>query len=316
MDEHRSREFGRWSLALNSPDRQWSAEIGGPSRRFISLGPERSMRIITLKIKGAVQSPRHDEALDVLEQVGQSVLFELDLRYNVSISFWPLSSSDRARRVDAQGNRSPVQRIAMEVSQDRPTLPRNSYPAKPLALYRYARSASNMPLLQFLAFYQVLEYYFASYFQREILDRMRQELLDPRFSAQDDRHLGRLVTLATSQGKGFATEREQLRATVRACVSISSLADYLRESGRTEFFTGKQPIKGVARIDLKGSADIRDQVSDRIYDIRCRIVHSKSDATDYPDLILPFSDEAKALGFDIDLQGYSDRPVEMQADDC
>jgi len=163
-----------------------------------------------------------------------------------------------------------------------------------------------MPLLQYLASYQVLEYYFSTYYQREIMDRMKQELLDPRFSPQNDSHLSRLLMLATSQGKGFGSEREQLRATVGACVSVSSLEEYLKEPARHEFFFGKQLIKDVTRLDLKSTTpDLRDQVSDRIYDIRCRIVHAKSDRGDrYPELLLPFSEEAEALTFDIALIQY------------
>lgn len=300
-----NRETGNWVLTLNSAERNWSAEISRFSRRFLAFGPEFLARgVVTLKIRGAVKSPKHDESLAMLEEIGQAILFEMDLRYNISANLWPISWRTRAGRIDAQGNPSIVQRTSVEVSKDRPSLPRNVYPAKPLALYRYARSAANMPLLQYLAFYQVLEYYFASYFQREILDRMRQELLDPRFSAQNDVHLNRLLYLATSQGKGLVPEKEQLRATVRACVSVPSLNEYLAEPHRHEFYTGKQLIRGVPRIDPRGSGDIRDQVSDRIYDIRCRIVHAKSELVEYPDLILPFSEEADTLGFDIELVRY------------
>jgi hypothetical protein len=299
-----NRERGNWVLSLDSAGQNWAAEISAASERFLAFGPQYNSRGVTLKIRGAVKSPQHDESLMILEKIGHAILFEVDLRYDISANLVPISWRTRAGRVDAQGNRSPVRRASVEISKDRPILPRNAYPAKPLALYRYARSAANMPLLQYLAFYQMLEYYFASYFQREILDRMRQELLDPRFSAQNDIHLNRLLSLAMSQGKGFVPEKEQLRATVRACVSAPSLDEYLSEPQRDRFFTGKQPIRGVPRIDLNGSADIRDQVSDRIYDIRCRIVHAKSELVEYPDLILPFSEEAEALGFDIELMRY------------
>ena len=304
IPEH-NREYGNWVFSLNSTHQQWSAEVGKASRRFVVFGPDFFRRGVTLKIRGIVKSDKHDEAVAMLEEVGQAILFEIDLRYNISANISPISWRTRTTRVDSRGDRSPVRRIPVEVSKDCPTLPRSVYPPKPLALYRYARSAINMPLLQYLAFYQVIEYYFASYFHREILNRMKQELLDPRFSPQNEVHLNRLISLATSHGKGSVPEKEQLRAAVRACVSAPLLEEYLTEPRRNEFFTGKQqPIKGIPRIDLNGSADPRDQVSDRIYDIRCRIVHSKSELTEYPDLILPFSKEADALDFDIDLVRY------------
>jgi hypothetical protein len=48
--------------------------------------------------------------------------------------------------------------------------------------------------------------------------------------------------------------------------------------------------------------DICSQVADRIYDIRCKIVHTKGDEKDGDiELLLPYSKEAEKLGHDIDL---------------
>lgn len=46
-------------------------------------------------------------------------------------------------------------------------------------------------------------------------------------------------------------------------------------------------------------------MSKRIYEIRCKIVHTKADARDPEvELLLPFSKEADLLQFDIDLIQY------------
>jgi hypothetical protein len=47
---------------------------------------------------------------------------------------------------------------------------------------------------------------------------------------------------------------------------------------------------------------LRNDVADRVYDIRCKIVHTKTDTRDGSvELLLPFSPEAEQLSFDIDL---------------
>lgn len=294
-----------WKIKLDGPDRNWSAEISESSKQFnLFCSPRMGL---TLKIQGATSSTRHDEALELLNQVGQAILFEFDLRYGIAIGMARMPLYARYRRVSRDGKPStrltPTSRVT---STDQPTLPRNSYPENPLSLYWYARSATGMPLLQYLASYQVLEYYFTTYYQRETMDRIKQEFLDPRFNPQNDTDLNRIIGIATSQGKAFGTEREQLKATVRACIASTTLTEYIRDDSRRDFFTGNQAISGVPKLDLSERAsDIRDQVSDRIYDIRCRIVHAKPEAQDRrPDLILPFSTEADALIFDIDLVQY------------
>jgi hypothetical protein len=296
-----------WHLPfVIDPDQDWSAMIGPASLRYSALSTRPGISSqLTLRISG-IHVSRHDDALRVLEEVSGSILFELDLRYGIAVNIARISQLVRARRVGPDGRSSVMRRLPTNNSVDPPRLPRNTYPVQPLALYWYARSASNMPLLQYLASYQVLEYHFNTYYQRETLDRIKQELLDPRFSPQQDADLSRLIALASPQGRVFGSEREQLRATVRACVSAAYLEDYLKEPSRYDFFTGRQHVKDVTQLAFGSKApDIRDQVSDRIYDIRCRIVHTKSDAKDrYPDLLLPFSEEAEALGLDIELIQY------------
>ena len=47
-----------------------------------------------------------------------------------------------------------------------------------------------------------------------------------------------------------------------------------------------------------------------MYDIRCKIVHTKNDSRDGDtELLLPFSTEADQLSFDIDLMQYIAREV-------
>jgi hypothetical protein len=123
-----------------------------------------------------------------------------------------------------------------------------------------------MPLLQYLSYYQVLEYFFPSYYRSEVLSHIRQEILDPAFNPRDDSHLVRVVNAATAGPKGGANESDQLRATVRGCISESRLEEYLTAN--------RQELTDSARaLDLKDvnlhekAPDIRDQVADRIYEI-------------------------------------------------
>ena len=53
------------------------------------------------------------------------------------------------------------------------------------------------------------------------------------------------------------------------------------------------------------NADLRADVADRIYDIRCKIVHTKNDSgIGDVELLLPFSREAEQLSHDIELVQY------------
>jgi hypothetical protein len=220
-------------------------------------------------------------------------LFEIDLLYGIPL----MLSVSRA----SSGEDSPFGKIRRI---EPPTLPRFKYQSEAISLYFYARSAHGMPLLQYLAYYQVLEYYFPSYARRELLERLRNQLKDATFSTEEDAHLSRLVAIVHRYGQGYGNEREQLKATIRACVEEDELRLFVTEGESAErYFAGPQKIKGLHQLSLRDRAsDIRDQVAARIYDLRCRIVHTKDESTDaVPDLLLPFSAEADSIVLDIGL---------------
>lgn len=58
--------------------------------------------------------------------------------------------------------------------------------------------------------------------------------------------------------------------------------------------------------------NLRQEVADRMYEIRCRIVHTKGSEGEM-ELLLPFSTEAKRLGYDIELIEFIARKVIVAA---
>nr|WP_143657498.1 hypothetical protein [Streptomyces sp. alain-838] len=115
--------------------------------------------------------------------------------------------------------------------------------------------------------------------------------------------MSRVLMLASQAGKGFGSERDQLKATVKGCVTEEHLKEFLEsDADFGEHFQGKA-LRSVARIDLKDRKnDLLNQVANRVYDVRCRIVHTKEDGGEMAaEILLPFSKEADSLGPDVEL---------------
>lgn len=263
-----------------------SLEISPPTGRARLL---RCSRMFTLKMQHGSDST-HDAALQALENVAWPLFFDLDLRYGVALEL--------AVRRPRPSRRRQVS------SEDPPDYPQNRYAVEPLELYRYGRSAQGLPLLEFLAYYQALEYFFPHYTSEEVLNSLRAHLIDPRFSARRDGDLHKLITLVRPVARTSVSEREQLRATIVGCIDAASLEEFLTSDldMQAHFCGNRQAVNHVKKIRLAGDADLRHQVADRIYDVRCRIVHAKQDGGDSGvELLLPASDEARALLPDIDL---------------
>lgn len=278
-----------------------TVEVSPPSEVFSKLASSQRQRL-TLKLTGC-NVAQHDKALSLLRRVAGPMFFQIDLLADVPIAL----ERERRRFVGARKSRKAVDlRSALQY-------PKTEMDDAPLSLYWYGRSASRMPLLQFLAFYQVLEFYFPIYSQTEAQRKLKTILKDPTFRGDRDTDIVRLLSaIQVSRGGGYGDERSQLRATLLECIDASSLRDFLEsDADRKEFYVGKDRVIQCHGIPLaNASADLRGDVAERLYDIRCKIVHTKSDSQSADvEPMLPFSKEAEHLLFDIELVQYLARQV-------
>lgn len=273
-----------WRLAVEKDG--ISIEISPASSEFeILLYPG-----ITIKIEGLTTSA-HDTALESLERYAAAMLFDIDVVYGRALQLTKRPRENRRHRATLP-DRSP-------------NFPRNKYAAQALELYQYGREAGGLPLLEYLAYYQSLEYFFSFFAREQTMNSLRSQLLDPAFDAFSDASLNRLINLTAPAGRNGMGEREQLRATIRACLTEDDVRGFVGSSPEFEdhFCSKKQKIKGVVAMQMKGNqVDLRDQLSDRIYAIRCRIVHSKQDGGGTnADVLLPSSNEVESLQADLEM---------------
>jgi hypothetical protein len=298
-EEHLDDNRRGWRLQYAlTPTVKHSVEIGTSTDRLSALtgrgggGGLRRPIQVTLKI-GCDPELRHDDALEIFERISTAVLFELDVSFGQAFEVGK-------RRQETYRRDAPL----LPAPTSAPAVPRNRYGQDPMTLYRYARSSEGTPLLEYLAYYQVLEYYFPSYGHREALNRIRLVLRDPRFQPDDDTHLSRVLAIANRTGNGLGNERDQLKATISYCLVEPRLREFFENNPEVNgYFSGAQKVKGVKSVDLLANrGDLIGQVSDRIYDIRCRIVHAKEDGGGgHATLLLPFSKEANEMWADIEL---------------
>ena len=268
--------------------------ISQPSQvAMILSGHDRIRQLgLSMRIEG-VQTKWHDPAVDILKRVADSFFFQIELLRGTALSL--LKSNYRAR-----GNRP----RAIRGSTGELHFPKFEYDEQPMALYWYARSAVGMPLLQYLAYYQSLEFFFPIYSQADAQRRVRHMLKDPGFHPDREGDLSKLIAAArTSNGKPFGDERGQLRSTISECVAQEILREFLSvDQPRKEFFTSKAKKLGLDPLPIdRGEVDMRAEVATRIYNIRCKIAHTKSGGDGEVDLLLPFSEEAESLGHDVEL---------------
>ncbi len=265
----------------------------------------------TLRIEG-VEVATHDGAVEQLRRVARSLLFQLDLVFEMPL----------ALKRHLVGKDFPWIRRKHKTAESLPTV-KFDYDPKPMSLYWHGKSAAEMPSLQFLAYYQVLEFYFLAYSDAEASRTLRNVLKDPTFDPTRDADVAKLLRALKVGGKGrdYRKEVEQLEVTIRHCVNADELRDFLiLDEDRYKFYTSDK-AKNIVRERLpvrEKSADHREPVAKRIYAIRNRIVHTKGGFEDEEPLF-PFDPATKYLWHDIDLVEFlarkaliaSNRPLHL-----
>ena len=256
---------------------------------------------IYLRIEG-IGITEHDKALNLLEDISNSLFMQIDLRFDSPLSL--------------VRNRPPMRRAARlrgRLDQDNQlSYPRHSYERTPSSLYWYARSATSMPLLQFLAFYQCIEFFFPQFSRQETIARIKNVLKDPAFNWTNDTDINTILNVTLEGRRGsLLDERKQLRATLEHCVDGAALHDFLNQTDERKRYFGSDYKKiSEKRISLFREEDVVEQTAERIYDIRCKVVHTKSlEAGEGEEMIIPFSKEADLMTDDVELIKFLARKV-------
>ena len=248
---------------------------------------------LVLFIEGVSVSSEND-VNNILQKVKDAISFELDINFNIK---QPLEFLEE--RLDE--GYLPQKRRKINF-----TFPEYQYDQKPMSLYWNAVGAEQMPLLQYFSYYQVLEYYFPYFARHEAHNIIKNMVKNPSFETALDENISNLLTTIQpflSKG-GVGNERSALLATVKSCVTEPEIRSFFEENHEiAEFFRSKFQLIASQKISVESSkADIVTETSNRIYEIRCKIVHTKSgDLRSQSALLLPNTKEAKQLGIDIQL---------------
>ncbi|MEA5364576.1 hypothetical protein VA596_33950 [Amycolatopsis sp., V23-08] len=240
-----------------------------------------------------VTTDRHDEALRLLQEVSTSLFVDLDMSYG---NAFLLKKDVRVEWAHDRGDDELP-------SQTKPRFPVLAHNDDAASLYLYARTLVRVPLLEYLAYYQVLEHFMPKYARLASVQKLRNVLKDPRFNHDDDLALGRVIEMLADSGRTSGTEREQLRATIVHCLDPTALAGYFELHPRGEkALADKTRIAAVRLLNPKDtSVTPVEQVADRIYDLRCRIVHGKDGGGGRGEPLRPFGPESKLLAHDVAL---------------
>lgn len=232
--------------------------------------------VFTLRFERA-KFQSHADVNQLLETVGQRVLLEIDKKYGTLPLLAEIEIDDTS-----WFDKGPT-----IVRAESPIVyPDRGLQKEPFGLYAYARSLpESFPLLKFLAYYQVLEYFFPVYSTFHAAKALQGALLTPGF---DTHSIGKVTKALRESLKvphmGGRREYEQLQATLLHCVIEDQLKHFLvstRLNGNSLVaelaVAGKQLGAPPITTDSDDNKKLLETLTKRIYILRNRIVHTKDD---------------------------------------
>lgn len=260
--------------------------------RYIEVIKESTL---TIKISG-LDISRHEQALDLVEKICSAICFQINYKTELPV----MLSYEKKERVPRR-RRSSLQEFE-------PTPIQYTYDKEALSLYWYAESAFGMPMLNYLALYQVVEFYYPVYSKVAAQKKIRNVLKDPKFNANNDKDLARVMNIIkyNASSGAFGNEISQLKATILECVDIEGLRAWLSaEKNREDHFrsnNAKKLSEFIINTAVEDDA-LLDQVVQRFYNIRCRIVHTKG-LDGNLDVLHPQAKELAHIDYDIGLAKF------------
>lgn len=281
-----------------------------PVFSFLTTSRERGLRRfnmpkITIQIKNTAKTT-HDSAKELLEKISNSMFFQIDLAFELPIHL----QSQRESFIERFNKRNRKNKLIDEnaiISE-----PKYEYDTEPITLYWNAKETSSIPIFQFLAYYQTVEYYFPIYSNFDAKQKIQNIIKDPRFNANKDSDITKIInSIKSNSTKSFGNEKEQLKSTIAYSLTNHDLKDFFSADETRFNFYAENKGKNLCaqKISIKAeNIDLISEVTERIYQIRCRIVHSKLSDSDEK-ILLPYSSEVKLLNYDIDLVEFIARKV-------
>jgi hypothetical protein len=231
---------------------------------------ETSFRWLTLKIYG-------DKPSSAASYARLTYAFLFQIAYNLDVSLVP------QRLIEEMVRSGRINRMRRSRTEEIDP-PRRVYNEDLVQHYLLAVSTEN-PVIEYLSYYHVLEYFFESVFNDDLVNTVRDSITDPGFSYKRKKDINLLInsikkSLQIRSETITFSEAEALRLCIERFVSMPDLIDKLNayDGALLDFYkSSKVEFSSGVEVDLRSldSAAVAKALAKRIYSTRNSLVHSK-----------------------------------------
>lgn len=224
----------------------------------------------------------------------EACLYELSYTNNYSLYI-----TDEISRVSRVNTFSIKESISLRENRKFPSIHYNS----DIIRFYQRGVGTDIPSLKFLAFYQVLEYFYVKVSDRKLHERMSLIINDPLFKFTSSSSYDKLIQEIGSHKKKILDEKQKLKLVLEEYVNEDDLTEFLKayqEFLDEKYLNEQRDIFG-EKISLSiKSGHVFGNVAKLVKTIRNALVHS-SDSYGQQERHIPFSESTEIVKKEIPL---------------
>ncbi|MBO9683559.1 MAG: hypothetical protein J7502_12970 [Flavisolibacter sp.] len=217
-----------------------------------------------------------------LRNILNSVLFDIEYSFNISMEGIELNNLNR---------RMPrIKRIANQLPQQEISFIYKKYIPELIQYFHLSEKVDYIPF-KYLCYFHIIEYFSdrSAYFA--INEQVKQIILKPDFHLRSEQYINQAVNVFKKESEKHLTDKIKLTRVLQQFVTLNDFKNYLEEIKLYDHFTKQETFNCskpliVPAIDFSSDQNFYQTLTNRIYSMRCSIVHSNPDF-----------DETKAVPF-------------------
>ncbi|HPE10077.1 MAG TPA: hypothetical protein PLT28_10040 [Saprospiraceae bacterium] len=243
------------------------------------FGPSRRSLILT--IENYKRTSPDGLNLD-LRNILNSVLF--DFEYSFNIAFEPMELNSLNRRVPR------LKRPSSPIPNHPINFTYKKYIQELIQYYHLADKVDHIPF-KYLCYFHIIEYFSDKSGYFAVAEQVKHLLLKPDFHLKTDNYINQAVNIFKKENEKHLTDKIKLTRVLQQFVSLTDFQEYLETINLMAHFKQEQtfncskPLK-IPALDFTNETTFYQSLTNRVYAIRCSIVHSNPDF-----------DETKAIPF-------------------
>lgn len=275
----------------------------------IQYQPEKSLLVPLLELSRGRRAPAvltivgyknstPDGKENDLRRIVTSVLF--DFAYSYNLVFEATSFDSLIKRVPL------IRRNKTNTPDDKIQLIFKKYIPELIEYFNIGEKV-DYPPFRFICYYHILEYFSDKSAYYYAAKKLKSLMLKPDFHINTDRYINQAINFFKIESTKYTSDKIKIKRVINQFINRTDFEDYLRDVGILDYF--KTPITFVCSreldlpaIDFENDSKFEETLTQRIYAMRCSIVHSNPDFEESK--AVPFSptdDNIQKLRREIDM---------------